>query len=83
MKTRVGAAIDDLVAACAALGSTLVLSYPERGILPPPTEVIPDLMTRHYARPPSGHSVAVSHSSFGASKGRQNYSVQERIYVAH
>ena len=83
MKTRVHAAIDDLIAACAALGSTLVLSYPERGVLPHSTEVIPDLMTRHYSGPPSVHSVAVSHSSFGASKGRQSYSVQERIYVAH
>ena len=83
MKTRVHAAIDGLIAASAALDSTLILSYPERGILPYSTEVIPDLMTRHYSRPPSVHSVAVSHSSFGASKGRQSYSVQERIYVAH
>ena len=52
-------------------------------MLPHATEVIPDLVTRHYAAPPSVHSVAVSHSSFGASKGRQNYSVLERIYVAH
>ena len=83
IKTRVHAAIDDLIAACAALGSTLVLSYPERGVLPHSTEVIPDLMTRHYSGPPSVHSVAASHSSFGASKGRRSYSVQERIYVAH
>ena len=34
MKTRVRAAIDELIAACAELGSTLVLSYPERGVLP-------------------------------------------------
>ena len=83
MKTSVTHAIDGLVAACTALGSTLVLSYPERGMLPRSTEVIPDLIARHYGRPPRVYHVAASHSSFGASKGRQNYPVQERIYVAH
>lgn len=83
MKTRVREAIDDLISACSALGSTLVLSYPERGMLPHSTEIIPELMTQHYGRSPRIHSVAASHSSFGASKGRQNYSVRERIYVAH
>lgn len=83
MKTRVRDAMEDLVSGCARLGSTLVLSYPERGMLPRSVEVIPDLMTRHYGHPPRIHSVAATHSSFGASKGRQNYSVQERIYVAH
>lgn len=83
MKTRVHAAIDDLVSACAKLGSALVLSYPDRGMLPDSNRVIPDLISRHYGRPPRVHSVAASHSSFGASKGRQNYPVQERIYVAH
>lgn len=83
MRTQVHTAIDDLVSACAQLGSALVLSYPERGMLLDSTTVIPDLISRHYGRPPRVHSVAASHSSFGASKGRQNYSVQERIYVAH
>ena len=83
MKTHVHTAIDDLVSACAKLGSALVLSYPERGMLLESTVVIPDLISRHYGRPPRVHSVAASHSSFGASKGRQIYSVQERIYVAN
>ena len=83
MKTRVREAMDHLVSACAKLGSTLVLSYPERGMLPCSTKVIPDLVHQHYGRPPRVHSVTATHSSFGASKGRQNYSVQERIYVAH
>ncbi|MYD86067.1 MAG: modification methylase, partial [Acidobacteria bacterium] len=83
MKTRVGNAMEDLVSRCAKLGSTLVLSYPERGMLRCSTETIPALIRQHFGRPPQVHSVAVSHSSFGASKGRQKYPVRERIYVAH
>ena len=82
IKTQVGQAMEDLVSRCARLGSTLVLSYPERGMLPSATKVIPALIQQYFGRPPLVHSVAASHSSFGASKGRQNYPVQERIYVA-
>ena len=83
MKTRVCEAMESLVSGCAKLGSTLVLSYPERGMLQCSNEVIPALVRRYYGHQPHVHSVAASHSSFGASKGRQNYTVQERIYVAH
>ena len=83
MTTRVSEAIKELIENCAALGSSLVLSYPEHGMLEHSSEVISDLMIEHYGRTPRIHSVSVSHSSFGASKGQQNYTVQERIYVAH
>ena len=83
IKTRVGQAMENLVSGCAKLGSTLVLSYPEHGTLQCSNEVIPALVRQYYGHPPHVHSVAASHSSFGASKGRQNYTVQERIYVAH
>ena len=83
MKTLVGQAIENLVSGCARLGSTLVLSYPERGMLQDSTTILPALIREHFGRPPLVHSFAASHSSFGASKGRQNYIVRERIYVAH
>ena len=83
MKTRVGEAMEGLISGCAKLGSSLILSYPERGLLTHSNEVIPSLIRRHYGRTPQVHSVAASHSSFGASKGRQNYTVQEKIYVAN
>ncbi|MYA37110.1 MAG: hypothetical protein F4193_06935 [Candidatus Dadabacteria bacterium] len=83
MKTRVGEAMKGLISRCAKLGSSLVLSYPERGMLDHSDEVIPTLLRRHYGRKPQVHMVTSSHSSFGASKGRQNYTVQERIYVAN
>ena len=83
MKTRVGQAMVELISRCARLGSTLVLSYPESGMLPGSTTVLPALICEHFGRPPQVHSFVASHSSFGASKGRQNYTVQERIYVAH
>ena len=83
MKTRVYEAFNDLIATCSILGSSLVLSYPERGVLEHPSEVIPHLVLEHYGRPPKTHSIEATHSSFGASKGQQNYTVQEQIYVAH
>ena len=47
---------------------TLVLSYPERGMLPSATKMIPVLIHQYFGRPPLVHSVAASHSSFGASQ---------------
>ena len=83
MTKRVGQAIEQLILGCARLGSTLVFSYPQRGLLGCSDEIIPALMRRHYGRPPCVHSIAALHSSFGASNGRQNDTVQERIYVAN
>ena len=83
MKTRVGEAMERLISGCAKLGSSLILSYPERGMLTQSNEVIPNLIRRHYGHTPQVYSVTASHSSFGASKGQQNYTVQERIYVAN
>lgn len=83
MKTKVGDAMEGLISKCAKLGSSLILSYPERGMLEHSDEVIPVLFRRYYGRKPQVHTVTSSHSSFGASKGRQNYTVQERIYVAN
>ena len=83
MKTRVGEAMARLVCCCAKLGSTLVLSYPERGMLPSSDTAIQGLVCKHYGRPPRVHTVLASHSSLGASKGRERYTVHEKIYVAH
>ena len=83
MKKKVGEAMEGLISRCARLGSSLILSYPERGMLDHSNEVIPKLFRRHYGRKPQVQTVTSSHSSFGASKGRQNYTVQERIYVAN
>ncbi|MDE0190506.1 MAG: DNA adenine methylase [Gammaproteobacteria bacterium] len=83
MKTRVEQAVQTLIAGCSKLGSALVLSYPEHGLLPSSEKVVQSLISKHYGRPPVIHSFAASHSSFGASKGRQKYDVHERIYVAH
>ena len=83
MKTRVAHAMEQIIAGCARLKATLVLSYPEHGLLRSSADVITSLVRRHYGREPRVHSVAASHSSLGGSKGRQTYNVQERIYVAN
>lgn len=83
MKTQVAQAMEQLISRCASIEATLILSYPERGLLRSSADVITSFVRQHYGRDPRIHSVAVSHSSLGGSKGRQTYSVQERIYVAN
>ena len=82
MKTKVRDAMERLVAGCAGLGSTLVLSYPNRGMLPRSEEVINSLILRHYGRASHKEVIDCSHSSLGSSKGRSSHPVQELIYVA-
>lgn len=83
MKSKVGDAMQRLVAGCAGLGATLVLSYPNRGILPRSEEVIDSLIRKYYGQPPKMDAIESSHSSLGSSKGRSSHQVKELIYVAH
>lgn len=83
IKTKVAAEMDRLVAGSAGLGATLVLSYPNRGILPRSEEVIDSLIRNYYGRAPRTHVIESFHSSLGSSNGRSCRQVKELIYVAH
>lgn len=81
-KTEVEAAIAQLIAYCARIGSRLVLSYPERGLLPDSRNVITSLIQKHFGSAGSVIRLDHFHSSLGGSKGQQKYRVKELIFAA-
>ncbi len=82
LKTQVQQAMTSLISCSATLGSTLVLSYPERAVLPNSKEFISSLLTYHFGRDWSIQTIDHYHSSLGASKGREKYNATEMIFSA-
>ena len=82
LKTQVATAMDALVSDCAKLGSRLVLSYPERGLLPDSRHYILSLLKRYYGGVASVVSLDHFHSTLGASKGREKNRVKELLFSA-
>ena len=80
-KTEVEGAIDRLIGYCAKIGSRLVLSYPERGLLPDSQNVITSLIQKYFGCPGSVTCLDHFHSSLGGSKGQQKYRVKELIFT--
>ena len=81
-KTEVESAIEGLIASCAQIGSRLVLSYPERGLLPNSQETITALIRQYFGKTGSITMFDHFHSSLGGSKGREKYPVRELIFAA-
>lgn len=81
-KTQVKEALDDLIEACARLGSRLVLSYPRRGLLPNSYAAINSLLQKHFGSSCSVVEVGHYHSSLGGSKGQEKQRVKELIFMA-
>lgn len=78
---RVHAAFDELIRNASNLGSDLILSYPEEGVLPNSKAALSDLFVRHYGRAPRVVDLVHAHSSMGASKGTPAATpVIERLY---
>ena len=82
LKTKVRSSIEGLIAGCAELGSALVLSYPEKGLLSDAPALITHFIKQHYGSKPMIKRFDHKHSTMGASKGIQKHSVQELIFVA-
>lgn len=82
IKTQVEAAMDSLVANCAALGSRLVLSYPERGLLSNAEETIASMLHEHFGSGRLAARLDHFHSSLGGSKGQEKNRVKELIFAA-
>lgn len=80
IKTNVHEAFNELVAAAAKLKSPIIISYPEKGLLPDARGFLTSLLQSHY--PKSGIAAEISHhhSSLGASKGREKSPVTEILY---
>lgn len=81
-KREVASAMEELIASCAKLGSRLVLSYPERGLLPDSRNAIEALFRRYFGNSLSVMCLDHYHSSLGGSKGHQMYRVKEFIFSA-
>lgn len=82
VKSRVENALQGLVRDCAKLGSSLVLSYPERGLFSDSQDVICELLHRHYDRVFPVITIQHFHSTLGASKGKEKRKVNELIFAA-
>ena len=82
IKTEVEAAMDHLIAGCAKIGSRLVLSYPERGLIPDSQNVITTLIRKHFGSACSVVRFNHFHSSLGGSNGQGKRRVKELIFTA-
>lgn len=82
LKSRVASALSDLFAETAELGSCIVLSYPDNGLLPEPRRTIPKLLRENFRKVIEPRVVTHYHSSLGASKGYEKNRVTEVVYYA-
>lgn len=80
IKTKAKGAFADLVAAAANLESTIVISYPERGLLPDAKDFLTSLLASHYPKSGVAAEISHQHSSLGASKGQEKAAVTEILY---
>jgi adenine-specific DNA-methyltransferase len=82
LKTQVARQIEELTESCSRIGSELVLSYPQNGLLENSTETIISILRKHYSRC-EAYELQHFHSSLGGSKGFEKHPVIEMIYRAH
>lgn len=82
LKTQVRSVLDSLISDCAQLGSRLILSYPEHGLVPNSKNFLVSLLRKYFGKSYSAITLEHYHSSLGGSKGREKYRVNELIYVA-
>ncbi len=82
LKRGVENAIKNLIQGSADLDATLILSYPENGLLLNSKEAIPEIFSDAYGRVPEIMTVDHMHSTMGGSKGPGKTSVKEVLYKA-
>ena len=71
-----------LVASCSKVNCDLVLSYPEKAVLKDSKKIVFSLMKKYFKKVDIIHKIDHKHSSFGGSKGQQNYDAKELIFLA-
>jgi adenine-specific DNA-methyltransferase len=81
IKTKVQAAFAELISTAAKLESTIVISYPEHGLLTNPKDFLTSLLRSHYRKSGVAAEISHQHSSLGASKGHEKSPVTEIVYV--
>ena len=82
LKSRVRDALTSLVSSTARLGSRLVLSYPEKALIPDSRAFVSSLLEQHFGSAYAVLDLEHFHSSLGGSKGHEKYRVTELIFSA-
>lgn len=82
LKTGVFNAFENLVRETARMGSELIISYPENGLLDNSTDTILSLLRKHYRHGKIAEVIPYKHSSLGSSKGHAKYQVNEILFYA-
>lgn len=83
LKTKVVSAFTDLCSAIAEREWTLVLSYPDTGLLHSATDDdMQVLLSNHFKRTRLAFSSAVAHSTLGGRHGKARTSATEQVWVA-
>lgn len=80
LKSIAGSKIEELIKKCSFLGSDLLLSYPQNGLLGNSLESIPGLVGKYYNRSEVVKVISHSHSSFGASNSKSKSEILEIIF---
>lgn len=81
-KTTVKQAMQELVFLCQSLGSDLVMSYPDNGLLHKAGAEPLEILRQHYTNVEVSHCINYEHSTMGSSKGTAKLAVKEFIYWA-
>jgi adenine-specific DNA-methyltransferase len=81
-KARVVAAMSDFVAAAAATGASLYLSYPKNGLVYQAGGDVVTILRQHYRSATIAASVALDHSTMGGAPGSASIQVMEDVYYA-
>ena len=82
IKSEVGDALESVISKCSNIGATLILSYPNNGLLQRSNILLPSLLRKYFSRCEMRKLIGHNHSSLGSSKGRQSYPVTEMLFVA-
>lgn len=82
IKTQVEQSFKDLIDAAVQLKSTLVLSYPECGLLSSPGEVLARLLRERFSNVEVAAELVHEHSTLGASNGVESSQVKELVFLA-
>jgi adenine-specific DNA-methyltransferase len=83
LRKKVFGAFESLVSGAAALGSELIINYPEYGLLEDTEKSMLGILRAHFSRAELAAVIAHEHSSLGASKGVERSAVREMIFYAH
>ena len=81
-KTRVPEAFERMISSSSAIGASIVINYPEYGLMERSNQQIPDMLAKIFKRVRRPIRLAHQHSTLGASKGEERRDVSEYIYVA-